>query len=163
MKIGFSKNNSFFWVFTDGVWKAHRALQSETQRQRKRQWIYGEGRSETSHKALQGVIIKFLFCIHSQAKHRARCEHKHLWKLPRCEWRSPPSPCQLSATFSRHPNNHTNDCLGWMWGWKFLDPNEESISSWIFPLSCLCSIQGWLWVALEQKHMMCKQMYMLTF
>lgn len=28
MKVGFSKN-SFFWIFTDGVWKAYRALQSE--------------------------------------------------------------------------------------------------------------------------------------
>lgn len=32
-------------------------------------------------KQLQGVIINFVFYIHSQANHRTRCEHKYLWNL----------------------------------------------------------------------------------
>lgn len=84
MKIGFSKNNSFFWVFTDGVWKAQRALQSETRRQRKRQWICGARQEwDITQSNSNSCNYEFFFSyIHSQANHRARCEHKDLWKLP---------------------------------------------------------------------------------
>lgn len=126
MKIGFSKNNSFFWVFTDGVWKAHRALQSETQRQRKAMDLWSKAGVRHHTKQLQGAIINFLFVSIPRPTTELIVSTHICESCQGCVWR------YSASIFYRYPNNHTNDCLGWIWA-EFLDQYEKYISSWKLP------------------------------
>lgn len=100
---------------------------TETKEEAMDLWSKAEVRHHT--KQLQSVIINFFPISIPRPTTELVVNTNICESCQVCVWWYSPILYLLSSIFYKYHNNHSNDCLGWIWGRKFLDQHEKSISS----------------------------------